>query len=150
MSGIRIAWLALAIAVGVLGSASAQWPVYEITSCEIGFDSLSSAVCLGTVHEYFGRQLFLVLAIPVALCIVPAVIPACGVLDRCRCDALHCCVGLRRRVQLHKPVSDSDGGECSGGLPCVGSRRDPSADCREGQGCRGDYAPSPTLVQMSR
>ncbi len=75
MTGIRIAWLALAIAVGVLGSASAQWPVYEITSCEIGFDSLSSAVCLGTVHEYFGRQLFLVLAIPVALCIVPAVIP---------------------------------------------------------------------------
>lgn len=71
-------------------------------------------------------------------------------IDRCRCDALHCCVGLRRRVQLHKPVSDSDGGECSGGLPCVGSRRDPSADCREGQGCRGDYAPSPTLVQMSR
>ncbi|GAA3146612.1 hypothetical protein GCM10020255_024860 [Rhodococcus baikonurensis] len=75
MTGIRIAWLVLAIAVAVLGSASAQWPVYEITSCEIGFDSLSSAVCLGTVHEYFGRQLFLVLAIPVALCIVPAVIP---------------------------------------------------------------------------
>ncbi|MFB9780891.1 hypothetical protein [Rhodococcus baikonurensis] len=75
MSGIRIAWVVLAVATGILGSATAQWPLYEITDCEIGLGPLSSADCYRSIHDYFGRELFLVLALPVALCVIPAVIP---------------------------------------------------------------------------
>lgn len=75
MTGIRIAWVLLAVATGILGSATAQWPLYEITNCEIGLGPLSSADCYRSIHDYFGRDLFLVLALPVALCVVPAVIP---------------------------------------------------------------------------
>lgn len=75
MIGIRIAWVVLAVATGILGSATAQWPLYEITDCEIGLGPLSSADCYRSIHDYFGRELFLVLALPVALCVIPAVIP---------------------------------------------------------------------------
>lgn len=75
MTGIRIAWVVLAVATGILGSATAQWPLYEITNCEIGLGPLSSADCYRWIHDYFGRELFLVLALPVALCVIPAVIP---------------------------------------------------------------------------
>ncbi|MFE5642566.1 hypothetical protein [Rhodococcus sp. NPDC056516] len=75
MIGIRIAWVVLAVATGILGSATAQWPLYEITDCEIGLGPLSSAYCYRSIHDYFGRELFLVLALPVALCVIPAVIP---------------------------------------------------------------------------
>ena len=75
MTGIRIAWVVLAVATGILGSATAQWPLYEITNCEIDLGPLSSADCYRSIHDYFGRDLFLVLALPVALCVIPAVIP---------------------------------------------------------------------------
>jgi hypothetical protein len=75
MTGIRIAWVVLAVATGILGSATAQWPLYEITDCEIGLGPLSSADCYRSIHDYFGREVFLVLALPVALCVIPAVIP---------------------------------------------------------------------------
>ncbi|XGU20317.1 hypothetical protein ACETU7_05225 [Rhodococcus sp. 3Y1] len=47
----------MAVATGILGSATAQWPLYEITDCEIGLGPLSSADCYRSIHDYFGREL---------------------------------------------------------------------------------------------
>ncbi|WP_314682235.1 hypothetical protein [uncultured Rhodococcus sp.] len=58
------------------GFGDTQWLIYEITSCDvgIGYGPLRVAQCNGTIQADFSRGLFLVLAVPVVLCIIPAVI----------------------------------------------------------------------------
>ncbi|AYJ47688.1 hypothetical protein [Rhodococcus sp. P1Y] len=78
MKWARIAWLTLAAAAAGLGIWAAGWPIYQISSCEIG--AYSAAVptveaCNEPIRDHFGADLYLVLAVPVVLCLLPAIRP---------------------------------------------------------------------------
>ncbi|WP_072803630.1 hypothetical protein [Rhodococcoides yunnanense] len=74
MTVIRVAWLVLALATGVLGSFVAAWPLYQITDCELGL-SLPVSECSKPIGEHFGSAAMVVLAVPVVLCLLPAARP---------------------------------------------------------------------------
>lgn len=74
MTVIRLLWIVAAIIATALGVFVASWSILEITDCEIGL-SLPQAVCDQSIWDYFGWSVIPVLAVPVLLCLVPAVVP---------------------------------------------------------------------------
>ncbi|MDI9919235.1 hypothetical protein [Rhodococcus sp. IEGM 1379] len=71
---IRLLWIVVAIIATALGVFVASWSILEITDCEIGL-SLPQAVCDQSIWGYFGWSVLPVLAVPVLLCLIPAVVP---------------------------------------------------------------------------
>ena len=63
----------LAAVAVVLGVSVSNWPMYRITDCELGL-SMSPARCEQPLLDYFGVPLLFVLAIPVALFLLSAVV----------------------------------------------------------------------------
>ncbi|WP_238565256.1 MULTISPECIES: hypothetical protein [Rhodococcus erythropolis group] len=74
MTVIRLLWIVVAIIATALGVFVASWSILEITDCEIGL-SLPSAQCNQSIWDYFGWSVIPVLAVPVLLCLIPAVMP---------------------------------------------------------------------------
>ncbi|OYD70267.1 hypothetical protein [Rhodococcus sp. OK302] len=74
MTAIRLAWFVLAIVATALGVFVASWQIFEITTCEIGL-SWPQTECNQSIWGYFGWSVVPVLAVPVLLCLIPAVIP---------------------------------------------------------------------------
>ncbi|WP_141136546.1 hypothetical protein [Rhodococcoides kyotonense] len=76
---IRVAWIALAASAVALGISVASWPMHQITSCELGLPVQGVATAEDcsqlSLWNYFGWPLGVVLAVPVALCLLPALIP---------------------------------------------------------------------------
>lgn len=71
MSVVRAGWVLLAAVAVALGVSVSNWPMYQITDCELGL-SMSSESCEQPLLDYFGFPLVLVLAIPVVLFLVTA------------------------------------------------------------------------------
>lgn len=73
MLGFRVAWAVLAAVMAGLATSTAQWPMYQITDCEIGL-SLTAEACEQTLWNYFGPTAVPVLAIPAVLCVTAAAV----------------------------------------------------------------------------
>ncbi|UFS97617.1 hypothetical protein [Nocardia huaxiensis] len=70
MAWPRMVWLVLAVGTAVWGAAFvAAEPMYQVSSCEIVH---VDAACSGSVLAYYGAGLGVLLAVPVGLCLVPA------------------------------------------------------------------------------
>lgn len=67
----RVVWLVLAGATAVWGGAFvAAEPLYQISSCEV---VNMDAACGESVLTHYGIELVVLLAVPVLLCVVPAI-----------------------------------------------------------------------------
>lgn len=76
MTCLRSAWAALAVLAVALGASVAAWPMYQISSCEIGLytqEIPSAQACSASVWDFFGASLIAVLAVPVVICALPAI-----------------------------------------------------------------------------
>ncbi len=76
MVRIRIAWLLLAAFACAMSVIVASEPMLQFTSCEI---ESGGPECEESILTHYGRAFLIVLAIPVLLCLVPAVVPVRGV-----------------------------------------------------------------------
>lgn len=73
MLGIRVAWFVVAATAVGLGIAAANWPMYQITDCELGL-SMGTESCQQSLWNYFGFPLALTLAVPVVLSLIAAIV----------------------------------------------------------------------------
>ncbi|ORI14609.1 hypothetical protein BJD99_05675 [Rhodococcus sp. 1163] len=73
MPGIRVAWAVLAVIAVALGVRATDWPMLQITNCELGL-TMAPESCEQPLLDYFRFPLVLVLAIPIALFLVAAVV----------------------------------------------------------------------------
>ncbi|MCZ4518115.1 hypothetical protein O4220_06255 [Rhodococcus ruber] len=73
MTGIRVAWGVAAVVAVALGVGIMKWPMSEVTNCELGL-TMSPAACEQGLLDHFGFALVMVLAIPVVLFTMAAVV----------------------------------------------------------------------------
>lgn len=75
---VRLEWILLAVLTAAFGAIVASEPMLEITSCEVGLFPTqgvnNSAECLTPIAGHYGYSIILILALPVLLCLLPAVI----------------------------------------------------------------------------
>ena len=81
MSVMRAAWIVLAVVMVFLGIVAAASPMLQITDCEIGLYSQqvpTLEACNASIWSYFGNAIMPVLAVPVAVCLLPVFRPRQG------------------------------------------------------------------------
>ncbi len=82
MSVMRVGWILLAVVTVFLGIVAATSPMLQITDCETGLYSgevPNRGACDASIRSYFGNAVVPVLAVPVAVCLIPVFEPRQGV-----------------------------------------------------------------------
>lgn len=76
---IRIGWFTLAALSGLLAIFAASTSMAEITDCELGLFPTSGIAnweqCRTSIAASYGNSIFVILALPMLVCLIPAVKP---------------------------------------------------------------------------
>ena len=78
MSVMRVGWILLAVVTVFLGIDAATSSMLQITDCELGLYSRevpNRGACDASIWSYFGGTIVPVLAVPVAVCLIPVFKP---------------------------------------------------------------------------
>ncbi|MFD6883129.1 hypothetical protein HF877_00405 [Rhodococcus sp. BL-253-APC-6A1W] len=75
---MRVGWIFSAVVAVLLGIGAATSPMLQIVDCEIGVFSRevpNREACDASIRSYFGNAVVPVLALPVAVCLIPVFMP---------------------------------------------------------------------------
>jgi len=75
---MRVGWIVLAAVTVFLGIDAATSSMLQLTDCEIGVYSQqvpNLEACHASIWSYFGGTVVPVVAVPVAVCLIPVLIP---------------------------------------------------------------------------